>query len=361
MKKDLFDKINLGGIDLENRIVRSAAVMSLADDDGCVTQALIDSYKELSDGGVGLIITGALSISEDDVFDLKNMRVHNDSYIEGLKKLVSTIHNSESKIVAQIGHSSNLVYCRPETPPIAPSGVIDFSTNLESKEMSLDDIEDVKSNFVNAALRCKEAGFDGVQVHAAHGYLLSKFLTPFYNQRTDIYGGSLQNRLRIIIEIINKIKEVCGNSYPVFLKINSDDFVDDKDVFTFKDCKDVFKILCDAGINAIEMSGGLAGTEVGPARMKIFSREQEAYHRSYAETISNDNDISIILVGGIRSLDIAQDIVKNTNIQAVSLARPLISEPDLVLKWKNNTQLISRCISCNKCFESGASKCILNK
>jgi len=285
MKKDLFDKINLGGIDIKNRIVRSAAVMSLADDDGYVTQPLINSYKKLADGEVGLIITGALSISE----------------------------------------------------------------------------EDVKSNFVNAALRCKEAGFDGVQVHVAHGYLLSKFLTPFYNQRTDMYGGSLQNRLRIIVEIINKIKEVCGNSYPVFLKINSDDFVDGKDAFTFNDCKDAIKILCDASCNAIEMSGGLAGTEVGPARMKIFSREQEAYHRSYAETISNDNNIPIILVGGIRSLDIAQDIVKNTNIQAVSLARPLISEPDLVLKWKNNTQLISRCISCNKCFESGVSKCILNK
>lgn len=360
MRKKVFEGINLGGIELINRTVRSATVASFATEDGYVTDELINVYKELAEGMVGLIITGTIGVMSDDVFDLKNLRVHDDSYIDGLKTLVSEVHKGKSKIMAQLGHSSNLVYCNPNVPPLAPSAIRDFSSELQATEMTKKDIERFKTDFIAAAKRCQEAGFDGVQVHAAHGYMLSKFLTPYYNQRTDEYGGSLENRLRIIIELLDEIKKACGKDYPVFLKINSSDFIEEKG-FTFEECKVAAKVLSNAGYDAIEISGGLAGTDIGPARMRVLSKDKEAYHRTFAEEIAKEIAVPVILVGGIRSIEVAEEVILDTEIEAVALSRALIREPKLIANWFNGNREKAKCISCNKCFNPNGSVCIFNK
>lgn len=361
MAKKVFEAINMGGVDLINRTVRSATVMSLATEEGYVTDELVEAYKELSEGMVGLIISGTIGVMEEDVFDLKNMRAHDDTYTEGLKKLVSEVHKGKSKIMAQLGHSSNLVHCNPKVPPLAPSAVKDFSSGLEATEMTKEDILKFKRDFIDAAKRCQEAGFDGVQVHAAHGYLLSKFLTPYYNRRKDEYGGNLENRLRIVFELLEEIKEACGKDYPVFLKINSSDFIEGERGFTPEECEAAAKVLSIGGYDAIEISGGLSGKSVGPARMKVLSKDKEAYHRAYAERIAEEITAPVILVGGIRSLEVAEEVIRDTRVEAVALSRALVREPGLINNWFHSGTEKAKCISCNQCFNRDGSTCVFNR
>lgn len=361
LDKRLFEPTCLGGIYISNRTVRSATVSSLATEDGYVTDELINYYNELAQSEIGLIITGTVGVMQNDIFDLKNLRIHDDSYINGLTKLADDVHINRSKIIAQLGHNSNLTYKTVSVPPLAPSAVKDFSTGQEATEMTKKDVEDFKVEFVKAAKRCQEVGFDGIQVHAAHGYLLSKFLTPYYNRRRDAYGGNVENRVRILIEILEGVKEICGKDFPVFAKINSSDFIERDGALSFEDCEEAVKMLSEAGYDAIEISGGLAGTSIGPARIKILSVKQEAYHREFAENIAKEITAQVVLVGGIRSLEIAEEIISETNIDAVAFSRPLISEPHLIKRWQEQSRKKSKCVSCNRCFNPDGSTCVLNK
>jgi len=335
MSKKVFEKINLGGIEVNNRFIRSATVVQKATIDGYVTEDLLDIYRELSEGQVGLIITGTMGIIEG-ADDSKLLRIHDDSYLEGLKKLVDVAHKNHSKIIPQLGHGGTL-------------------------QMTKVEIQSFVEQFGEVALRSKKAGFDGVQVHAAHGFLFSKFLSPYHNRRTDEYGGSLENRTRIMLEVLNSIKIKCGIDFPVFIKINSSDFFENGNGFTFEECKEAAKIFADAGFDAIEISGGAAGGEYGPARSKIHLKEQEAYHKDYAAEIAREVSIPVILVGGIRSLEVAEDILEETNIEAISFSRPLIREPQLIKRWIEGNTEKAKCVSCNRCFNPEGASCIFNK
>lgn len=357
--QSVFEPMVLGGINVKNRFVRSATVSSLATESGYVTDALIDYYRELSEGQVGLIITGTVGIIDDDIFDLNNLRIHDDSFIDGLKDLTGVVHESGSKIIAQLGHNSSLTYKAVPKPPWAPSAVKDFSSSVESKEMSPQEIKMLIDGFAKAAKRCQDAGFDGIQVHAAHGYLLSKFLTPYYNRRTDAYGGSVENRVRILVEILDAVKAECGEDYPVFVKINSSDYIDIKEQFTEDECLEALYILEKAGYDALEISGGLAGTRVGPARTGIKTKADEAYHLDFIKGIEGQMKASIILVGGIRSLEVANEVIDTTYVDAVALSRPLVSEPQLIKRWQLESDVKAKCVSCNKCFNPSGAVCIL--
>lgn len=334
MNKRLFEKINIGGIEVNNRFMRSATVSQKANIEGYVTEDILNMYRELSEGQVGLIITGTMGIIKG-ADNSKLLRIHDDSYLEGLKKLTDVVHKNNSKIIPQLGHGGSLGMTKVE-------------------------IKDFVDKFGEAALRSKKAGFDGVQIHAAHGFLFSKFLSPYYNRRTDEYGGSLENRVRIIIEVLNNIKIKCGKEFPVFIKMNSSDFFRNGNGFTFEESKHAAKIFSDSGFDAIEISGGAAGGEYGPARSKIHSKEQEAYHKEFSEKIAKEVSIPVILVGGIRSLEVAEEILKETKIEAISLSRPLIREPKLIKRWAEGTIEKAKCVSCNNCFSPEGITCIFN-
>lgn len=361
MIKKVFEKTNIGGIEVNNRLVRSACGSGVATVDGYVTDNVIEWHRDIAEGQVGLIITGMMGITDDGNFPAKVLRIHDDSFIEGLSKVTNIVHNNKSKIISQIGHHGALLFSETKTQPIGPSEVEDFISGIKAKEMTKNDIKNMISEFVKAAIRSKKAGFDGVQVHAAHGFLLNKFLSPYYNRRNDEYGGSIENRTRIIVEIFNGIKEECGKDFPIFLKINSSDFLKNNEGFTFEECKEACKILAEAGYDAIEISGGIAGGEVGPARPKIKTKEDEAYQREYAQSIAEEIDTPVILVGGIKSLEVAEEILQETKIQAISMARALTMEPKLIKKWIEEESEKSKCISCNKCFGTEGELCIFNR
>lgn len=361
MNKLVFEKTNIGRVEVKNRFIRSATVSGVGTIDGYVTEEVLNKYRDFSEGQVGLIITGTVGVMEDDPFAPRTLRIHDDSYIEGLKNLTDMVHKDNSKIIAQIGHNGALIFSKPKNQPIGPSEVKDSASGIIAKEMTKNDIENIVEAFGQAAVRSKKAGFDGVQIHAAHGFLLNKFLTPFYNRRNDEYGGSVENRTRIIVKILNNIKTKCGKEFSVFLKINSSDFLEDKKGFTFEDCKEACEIFSEAGYDALEISGGLVGEKYGPARTKIHTKEQEAYHRELAEIIAEEISTPIILVGGIKSLEVAEEILKETKIEAISLSRPLIREPKLVKRWIEGDTQKATCISCNKCFTTEGVVCIFNK
>ena len=310
MKRKVFEDIKLGGIQLKNRFIRSAAGSGVASSDGYVTEEVLKWYEEVSQGGAALIITEMMTVWDDSNFPQEYLRIDNDSYIQGLKKVTDVIHVNGSRAVAQIGNYGSLLHWEPKEQPFGPSEVKDLISGITPKEMTSEDIEFVISKFIETSVRSREAGFDGVQVHAAHGFLLYKFLNPYYNQRTDEYGGSVENRARIIIEILRGIKEACGEDFSVFLKINASDFTEGEGSFTFKHCREATKLLSKAGYDAIEISGGIAGGKVLPAR----GNADIEYNRKFAEILSKEIEADLIVVGGIRSLEVAEDIVqKNEN------------------------------------------------
>lgn len=359
MEKQVFQEFNLGGISVENRIVRSATGELMADSNGYVTDRLINMYSELSEGNIGLIITGLTEIIKGTMTHTL-MQISDDSHIEGLKKLTDTVHNNSGKIMMQLVHHGAQIHGKPDYTTLSPSAIGSNGTDFTQKEMTKQDLETIIEEFGNAALRAKKAGFDGVQVHGAHGYLLSRFLTPYYNRRKDEYGGSIENRTRITLDVYKNIREKCGNDFPIFIKMNVSDFMEN-DGLSFEDSKKAAKIFSDIGFDAIELSGGILIGEHSPARTKIKTIADEGYHRDYASLIAEEIDTPIILVGGYRHLESIEDVLKNSKIEAVSMCRPFIREPKLVKKWLDGNKEKSKCISCNKCFNPNGSECIFNK
>ena len=198
-------------------------------------------------------------------------------------------------------------------------------------------------------------------MHDAHSYLLSQFLSPYYNRRDDNYGGSIENRARIFIEVYAQIRKQVDDDYPVLIKINAEDFIEGG--ATFDDCRTVCHQLAQRGIDAIEISGGTgaSGVEI-PARVKINSAEKEAYHAHYAAQLAEELDIPIITVGGLRSPEVIEHLLETSNIALFSLSRPLLTEPDLPKRWQSGDRQRAKCVSCNGClqYRPGGNVCILN-
>ncbi|MGB3223756.1 MAG: NADH:flavin oxidoreductase, partial [Desulforhopalus sp.] len=197
-----------------------------------------------------------------------------------------------------------------------------------------------------------KSGFDGIQIHAAHGYLLSQFLSSHYNKRTDSYGGNLENRARLLLEAYKEIRQRVGKSFPVMAKINSEDFLENG--ITVEETIEVAHMLEDSGMDAIEMSGGtfesgkLIPSRVGTSK----SEEREVYYRKAAETFKNKIGIPLILVGGFLSFNVVEEVVASGLADYVALSRPLIREPRLVGRWAGGDRVKALCISCNKCFST---------
>jgi 2,4-dienoyl-CoA reductase-like NADH-dependent reductase (Old Yellow Enzyme family) len=230
--------------------------------------------------------------------------------------------------------------------------------------MTVNDIGEIVKAFGRAAHRAKKAGFDGVEIHAAHGYLLSQFLSPLYNTRSDAYGGSVENRARALVEVVKHIRAVVGDDFAVLVKMNCQDFVDEG--LTLTDSLGIVTFLQEAGIDAVELSGGTSHAgRLGPVRVRINSEEREAYFREQARAFKEILQVPLVLVGGIRSFQIAERLVKEGYADYVSMSRPFIREPNLITRWASGDRVRAKCISCNRCFEpAGAGEgvyCVVEK
>jgi len=347
----LFDETSINGMSLRNRFVRSATWEGMANEDGSCTSRLIDLMADLAIGKVGLIITGHAYVSPEGQASLKQMGIHRDDLIPDLSEMADAVHREGGRIVAQLAHAG----CHGAVKitgvePIGPS-LPDEEWSFACREMDRGDMTSTVEAFRKAALRAKQAGFDGIQVHAAHGYLLSQFLSPFYNRREDEYGGTLENRARLLMEVLAVIRSSVGENFPILVKINSQDYLPGG--LTVPEMVEVSLMLEKAGADAIEMSGGTVneGSRYRASRtLTLESQEDEVYYREAALKYKEQIHIPLILVGGIRSLPVAEALVSEGKADYISLSRPLIREPHLVNRWLSGDDRPARCISCNACF-----------
>jgi 2,4-dienoyl-CoA reductase-like NADH-dependent reductase (Old Yellow Enzyme family) len=307
--------------------------------------------SELARGELGLIISSHAYVSREGQAGPRQIAIYDDRFVDGLKRMTAAAHDHGSKIVLQLAHAG----IRAPSPLTKrePAGPCPLGENEQERgrAMTVEEIGRTVEAFATAARRAKEAGFDGVQIHAAHGYLLSQFLSPFFNQRADEYGGSLQNRSRIVLETLRWIKAVTGDSYPVLIKMNSEDFLDNG--LRVDEMLEIAGMLEASGIDGIELSGGVndRACHHSPVREGTpLTENEEAYYQHAARRYKERIQVPLILVGGIRSYDVAEELVRDRLTDLVALSRPLIREPDLVARWKSGDTRKSECLSCNECF-----------
>jgi len=264
--------------------------------------------------------------------------------------MTQAVHAHGAPIALQLAHAGLLAFGKTagETP-MAPSVVEGFSKG-EKRRMEEADIQAVVEAFGRAASRAKAAGFDAVQIHAAHGYLLSQFLSPAFNKRTDGYGGSIENRARPLMQVLASVRRAVGKDFPVLVKMNSRGFLEGG--LDLQDSVAVGRMLQEGGIDAIELSGGtLVSGKLGPSRPGIRSQEKEAYFEDAAKAFKGAVGIPLILVGGIRSIDVAERLLREGTADYLSMCRPLIREPGLVNRWRAGDHRSAACLSDNMCFE----------
>lgn len=334
--KQIFETIKLNNLTLKNRLVRSATWEGIAKPDGGIEDNAYKIYDELSKGGVGLIINGFTSVSDNDRYFCGMMRLSNDELIPQYKKLTDIIHKNNCAVIAQLALGGYYKNCE----------------QIEPDEMTSEDVKEVISLFVNAAQRAESAGFDGVQIHAAHFFFLSRFISPLVNHRTDNYGGTTKNRSKILVEILQGIREIAPNLH-ITIKINCSDFYSDG--LDEDESLEICKILSQNGIDSIEVSGN--GTSVAG----IKPHKNEGYFVNFAKKLADTIETPIIVVGGLRSKDTMESILDTTNIQLLSISRPLLREPNLPNKFLNNESEVSKCVSCNACYHSLEHKCIIRQ
>jgi len=346
----LFEPTTIKGMTLPNRFVRSATWMGMANQDNSVSTRLIDVMTELAKGGVGLLITGYATVRKDGISVPWQVGNYSDEHLPGLTEMADAVHKAGGTIVHQIAHGGvHIIPSLAGADPMGPS-VIEGPEGPMCREMTKDDISEIVSAFGQAAARAKKAGFDGVQFHGAHGYGLSQFLSPFYNKRTDEYGGSIENRARIVMEVYQSVRGAVGEQFPVLAKLNAADFLDGG--LGTDDMLQVAAMLEKAGIDAIEISGGTIKEHLAGNYNAGFSRTQkeEVYYREAAKRYKEKIGVPLILVGGIRSYEVAEQLVEEGVADYISLCRPLIREPELINRWKTGDTKKAECISDNRCF-----------
>jgi 2,4-dienoyl-CoA reductase-like NADH-dependent reductase (Old Yellow Enzyme family) len=346
----MFEPSEINGLKLENRFVRSATWEGMAAEDGAATQKLIDLMAELARGGVGLIISSHTYVQKVGQASPAQLGIHNDDMIPVLQQMAEAVHTHRGKIVCQLTHAGFFGNAKLSgQTPVAPSNVEGIAKGAR-QELTKEDIQSIIAAFAAAAKRAQTAGFDGVQIHGAHGYLLSQFVSPMFNQRTDEYGGSIENRARMPLEVLQAIRKVVGSDYPVLIKVNCKEFTDN--ALVPEDFVQVGKMLADAGIDAIEVSGGLPiSPKTKASQLGINKEEKEAYFQNEARTLRKETDVTLILVGGNRSFHVAERLVAEGVADYISMSRPLIREPHLINRWKAGDFTKSACVSDNMCFQ----------
>jgi 2,4-dienoyl-CoA reductase-like NADH-dependent reductase (Old Yellow Enzyme family) len=348
----LFAPSEINGMTLSNRFVRSATWEGMAADDGSCTTKLIDLMASLAKGGVGLIISSHTYVLKEGQATPWQLGIYKDELVPGLQDMTTAVHENGGKIVIQLAHAG--FFAHPKLTgqtPMAPSNVEGISKTPRN-EMSSRDIQNVISAFEAGAKRAKAARFDGIQIHSAHGYLLSQFLSPAFNQRSDEFGGDIQNRARILLNILQRIRHVVGEDYPVLIKMNCQDFIENG--LSPEDSLQVAKMLVEEGIDAIELSGGvLISKKLHASRLGINSEDKEAYFREYAKAFKKQIDVPLILVGGNRSYTVAERLLEEGIADYISMSRPFIREPGLINRWKSGDFSKAACVSDNMCFEPG--------
>jgi 2,4-dienoyl-CoA reductase-like NADH-dependent reductase (Old Yellow Enzyme family) len=267
--------------------------------------------------------------------------------IPGLRRLVQAVHEGGARIALQIVHSgiNSPYFDIAGAVHLAVSMLPDVST--PHREITGEEIEAIIADFAAAAVRGVEAGFDAIQLHGAHGYLMSQFLSPVFNRRTDQWGGSAENRRRFHLEVIHKVRQAIGADFPIMVKFGVEE---DKDGgLTLSDSLETARQMERSGIDAIEVS---TGSEVLPTIVQAMKKDdpERAYFRERAAAVKRAVKVPVMALGGIRSLEMAKDILDSSDADLISMCRTFIREPDLVARWQRGEVEAAKCISCNTCL-----------
>jgi 2,4-dienoyl-CoA reductase-like NADH-dependent reductase (Old Yellow Enzyme family) len=363
----LFTPNNIGSLTLPNRLIRSATAERMSDDEGRPRPQFKEFYRELAQGGVGLIITGHMYVHPSGKAHPEMTGIYSDDLIPDLAELADVIHQEGGKVAVQINHGGMQCGAEAVTETMAPSAIDASFLEQPAREMMPDEIELMVDAYGQAARRAKEAGFDAVQLHAAHGYLLSQFLSPFVNKRTDKWGNNgsdatknLQKRMNFLKAVYQAIRAQVGPDYPVFAKLGMVDGM--KGGLTLNEAIQVVRMLEKMGLDAVEISGGIGGDKNINVRPGIRTEEDEAYFRPLAQQTRQASQIPLILVGGFRSLQVMEDVLAAGDADFISVCRPLICEPDFPDRLHHGLAEKSACISGNRCWpkergEGIACKC----
>lgn len=334
---------NIGTLQVKNRVVMTSLGLELAAENGGVSEELIRFYEARAKGGVGLIITGITRVKDGaGAGEMRQLAARGWQDIEGLRKLADAIHQQGTKIVVQLHHPGNQLTVLMNTKPEAPSPVCGNEDMLMPHELSEAECENLVMDFVRGARVAQLAGMDGVELHAAHFYLINEFLTPIYNKRTDKYGGNFEKRMTFLLQIIEGIHEKCGENFPVIVRIMADEFTEGGN--TLAEGIAIAKALEKAGVHAIDVScGGRLCIE--PASYGPGSKKELAL------AIKNAVNIPIIAVNNIKMPQEAEELLQKNVSDFIGMGRGLIADSDWVKKaFEGRENEIVRCISCFRCY-----------
>lgn len=349
--KDLLAPCTVGGLHLRNRICRSATNDYAGNPDGTVSDIQMQIYQQLAENDTGLIITGHACVSLDGRNDPHQNCMYDDRFIPSQRALTALVHRFGGTIVQQLNHSGGM--CPPDViggTPAAPSPLV-YKPEIQAYALSKAEILRIEDNFASAAVRAKAAGYDGVQIHCAHGYLFSEFIDPHTNHRMDEYGGNAENRFRIVRETIIKVRKAVGIDYPVLLKLHVNIRGQDAG-FSFA-LADMLRFAQNQGIAAAELSGYDFAAQ---------PPEAQAYYLEQAQALASLDDIPpLILVGGLHSRNHMQAAL-NAGMELVSVARPFICQPDFIRRIRDGAVSACRgCYGCFRCYQQTGKRCVLHK
>ncbi len=349
----IFEETTINGMTMRNRLIRSATWEGLCDPDGRPREKLITLNRDLARGGIGLVITSYAYVRPDGRSLPGQMGIYTDAFADPFQRMARAVHDAGGKIAVQVVHGGGQTDTKTAgCKPFAPSAVKVEQFPEMPEELTKDEIKHIVAAFGNAARRVKEWRFDAVQLHGAHGFLINQFLSPLTNRRTDEYGGSMENRVRFLLEVYQNVRGAVGTDYPVLIKLNATDFIEGG--LEIEEAIYAAKRLAESGIDAIEVSAGTPSSgPKSPVRTKIIKPEREAYNLEMARRIKKAVGCPVIVVGGFRSYEVVEKAIRDDGMDYIALARPLIWEPGLANRWLQGDRRPTRCISCNNCFTGG--------
>lgn len=342
--KKLLSPGKIGSLELKNRAIMAPMSAALGNPDGTVSDPLIAYLTARANGGVGMIITEYCFVTEDGRSSDHQISITDDDKIPGLKKLVDAVHAHGAKICLQLQHGGR----RSMVRVMAPSAIMKQTDRVTPYEMTTQDVHDLIHAFIAAAVRAKKAGFDMVEVHCSHGYLLNDFVSPSANRRTDEFGGGITGRAKVPVMIIEGIKKVCGEDYPVGVRLNGDDMVSDGNLG--RDSAALAMLMEEAGADLLDVSGGMNGVGYGiaPAAVKT------GYNTDPAEEIRRVVSIPVAVAGRINEPEYAESLLRKGDVEFITLGRALFADPEFVNKAaQGKEEEICPCVGClQRCYGS---------
>lgn len=344
--RKLFSEGKVGALRTKNRLVMPPMVRNYADKDGLVTDRYVEHIKRIAEGGVGMMILEASYISPEGKGFVNELGIHSDAVIPGLKRLVAMAHAHGAVIGPQLYHAGRQTsQLTTGVQPVAPSAIKEPLSGVMPRELTVPEIERLVQQYAEAALRAKNAGMDFVEVHGAHGYLITQFLSPFSNQRTDDYGGSEEKRLKFALDVISAVRKLVGKDYPIIVRLSADEMVPGG--LTVEKTAVIGKRLEEAGVDALHISVGNYGSYIQGQMIPPMSvPDGPLVH--FAETVKRAVKIPVIAVGKIRDPKMAEKIISDNKADFVAIGRTLLADPEWPMKVQaGRTNEINPCVACN--------------